>query len=719
MFGREILWIYKVKAGVVIQSGRTDWSFRPTPKSAQIGGKVFESVEVTQSIEFFRGASSGYLRRVSLRNSGISPIALRLVEILDPTAAQLGVEADTRGSLGVNAFNRGSHVAMDEISDPPSARVIGSLPEPRKFFMTADKARALDLLQAGELPDPTAGMSGQVVIMSQHEIELSPSETKEVTFASLYNQSRLEEALSDFGRLQSGERPPLPQGASFACSSQTVSDAAGWAVSALDGLGFVADTLDRYDALRALALIDPEETRSILHAAKATLRRDGSAPHSLDSAAGGPLESALLLEGASRFLLHSDDKKLTRLLYPPMRKVAYYLLGVSKDATVLTDPGLPQGWRRLIGRGYPTGEIPEVSLAAAAGLSSAAKVARQISKSEDSGKFRERSDMIVDRVRKRLLDERGFLCLCLDSSGRLRNDETIDLAVAAVRHQFIGSAGQAAAHRLLERDFETPYGPRTVPQSNQLYFNPSYGQGQLGGFWTRAALAHALLCYRVGLAGIGSLALERVAKLVMEDSVKLGSSPGEFPTWVDVEAKEAHGKDTDVVAAARFIECLVEGELGMELEDGQTSFSPALTSSLKWALAAEIWTGGKTTVFAGRGGGKAHAFAGGNRVSVDHGGGYSNAEQLEPPARGLHAVSFYGPGQTICVGSSSTLPIRGALKFTPRAPELAKRLSTPLEEYDRSKGSWAKVASLRVFPTMTFDVSLQPGDWKAFRVSTV
>jgi hypothetical protein len=719
LFGREHLWLYKVREGVVIPSGRSEWSVRPAPSSAQFGAKAFDTVDVAQSVDFFRGSSSGYLRKFSLKNSGTSSVSLRLIWILDPTAAQLGVVAETRGSLGVNAFNRGSHIAMDEISDPPSARVVGSLPEPRRFFMTADKSKALDLLQVGELPDPTAGMSGQVLIMSQHDLDLAPSETKDVTFASLYNQSRLEEALSDFSRIQSGDRPAPSRGPVFACSSQTVSDAAGWAVSALDGLSFVPDLLDRYEALVAVALVDADETKSILQAAKTSLLRDGSVPHSLDPTAGGVLESALLLDGASRFLLQSEDKKLTRSLYSTVRKVASYLLAVSKDATVLTDPSLPQGWRRLIGRGYPTGEIPEVSLAAAAGLVRAAKVSKQMSKSQDSGKFRERSDMIIDRVRKHLLDERGFLCLCLDNSGRQRGDETIDMAVAAARHPFLESAEQATAHRLLEKDFETPYGPRTVPQSNRLYFNPSYGQGQLGGFWTRAALSHALLCYRVGLAGIGSLALERVAKLVMEDMVKLGSSPGEFPAWVNVEAKEAGGKETDVVAAARFVECLVEGELGMDTEGEEPSFSPSLTSSLNWTLAAGLFAGGAATVFAGRGGGKAHAFAAGSRVSVVQGEKYSSAERLEPPARGMHAVSFYGPGQAICVGSSSTVPLRGSLKFTPRAPELGKRLSTPLEEFDRTKGSWARVANLRVLPTMTFDVSLQPGDWKAFRISTV
>ncbi len=718
VFGFEHAWIYKVQAGVVVQAQRPDWTFRLTPRSVQIGGRVFESIDVVQSVEFFQGASSGYVRRVRLKNSGSVQFKLRLIDIMDPTAAQLGGSSGRWGSLGVNAFNRGSHVAMDEISDPPSARVVGAYPSPKKFFMTTDRGRAQDLLAAGELPDPTAGMSGQVIVMSLHEFDLAPSEAKEVVLASIYSPTRLEDALSDFSRLEVGEKAPRKQVPLIACSSPTLTEAAAWAVAVLEGARFTADILDRFESLKALSHIDPDEAKSLIIGARGIIRKDGSMPHSLDAAEAGLLESAVLLQAASAHLLLANDKKLTRSLYPFLRKLAGFLMTSSRDNSVQTSPSLPQGWRRSLGRGYPTGEIPEVSLAAAGALAGVSQAARQISKPDDAGRFRERAEMIAERVRKRLLDDRGFLSLCLDSSGRLRNDETADMAVAAYRRPFLPSAEQAAVHRLLEKDFETPYGPRTVPQSNQLYFNPSYGRGQLGGFWTRAALAHALLCYRTGLAGMGSLGLEKVAKLVIEDSIKLGGSPGEFPYWVDVEGRESHGDESDPVSAARLVQGFLEGELGLEADHGEVSFSPQPSSSLKWVLAADLWAGEPATMFVGRGGGKVHAFAGGTRLGVKPGTKYSRAELLESPAKGLYAVSFSGPGQAICIGNASAAPARGALSFAPRAAELSKRLSTPLEEYDRTKGAWEKVATLRVFPTMIFEASLGPGDWKAFRVST-
>jgi hypothetical protein len=718
VFGFEHLSIYKVQTGVVVQGQRPDWAMRVTPRQVQLAGMVFDAVEVAESVEFFQGASSGYLRRVKLKNAGTTQVTLRLIDVLDPTASQLSEGSTKWGALGVNAFNRGSHVAMDEISDLSSARVVGSLPSPKKLFMTTDRARIRDLISAGELGDPTAGMSGQVIILTLHELDLAPSETKEVTFISIYNPTKLEEALSDFGRIQGDWKAPHRQGVLFAASSPSLTDSASWAVAALESARHETNGLDRLESLRALSFVDREGALSVIESAKHVLRRDGSMPHSSDQTKPGFLESAVLLQSFSAHLLLARDKKLTRSLYPLMKKLASFLMASSKEYLLRTEPTLPQGWRRSLGRGHPAGEIPEISLAAAGGLAGAAQVARQFAKADDAGRFRERAEMLTEMVRKRLVDERGFLSLCLDPSGRLRGDETIDMAVAAYRQGFLASAEQAAVHRLLEKDFETPYGPRTVPNSNRLYFNSSYGQGQLGGFWTRAALAHALLCYRVGLAGIGSLSLEKVAKLAVEDSVRLGGSPGEFPYWVDVEGREAHGEDSDPVAAARLVEGLLEGELGLEFAAGAVSFSPPPSSSLKWVLASDVWAGEPVTVFVGRGGGRAHAFASGTRLEVKRGVKFAKAELLEMPVKGLHAVSLHGPGQAICLGNSTTVPARASVSFAPRAPELSKLLSTPLEEYDGTSGSWTKVSTLRVFPTMTFETSLGAGDWKAFRVST-
>ena len=716
LFGLQRIRIFKVQAGVVVQAQKPDWNLRLSPRWAFFSGKVFDNVEVSQSVEFFRGTSSGFTRRVSFRNLGPSGIKLRLVGLFDPTAAQFGGSSYGWGSMGLNAFNRGSHVAMDEVSDPPSARVVGATSPPIKFYMTTDRSKALGTVGSGELPDASAGMSGQVLILSMHELDLAAGESKDLLFASIYNPKRLEDALSDFGRLQSGEKTSQPLRTRIICSAPSLTEAASWALARVEGSLYSKDALDGLEVLKAVSLIDPDAARRAFDRAKGSLRKDGSLPHSLDPSKEGVLETALLLQALSWHLLVAQDRKQSRSLYPMVRKLAVFLSSLSKDYSVRTDPMLPQGWRRLIGRGYPTGEIPEVSLAAAGGLAGASQVARQVARSGDAGKFREAAEMIDDGVSRRLLDERGVLSLCLESNGRLRTDETIDTAVASYRHSFLQSAEQASSHRLLEKDFETPFGPRSVPKSNQVYFNGSYGSGQLGGFWTRAALAHVLLCYRLGLAGIGSLGLKKVAKLVTEDFQNFAGSPGDFPYWVDVEGREAHGEDSDPVAAARLVEGLLIGELGLTESSERPSISPPVSSSLGWILVSDFWAGERTTVFVGRAAGKRKVFFSASRLECNEGMRLAKAEPLIQQPKGVAGVCFHGPGQIFCLGNSSGSAVRTTVNFAPKGPDLSKKLSAPLESYDPTGDSWSKVESLRITPSMSFEASLGPNEWKAFRI---
>ena len=718
LFGFEQVWFYKIQAGIVVHAQRPDWAIRAMPRSAQLSGRVFDGVEVVQSLEFFRGQSLGYLRRLRLRNAGPAQIKLRIIEVLDPSAAHFGGAGRRWGSLGVNAFNRESHVAMDEVSDPPSARVVGASPSPSRVYMTANRSRAQELVTAGELPEVTAGMSGQVLVLSSHDFELVPGEGKDILLASLYNAGKLEEALSDFSRIQSGERQPSTTRPLFAASDPAVTEACAWAISAIENGSYAEDSLERYETMRALAFVDPVGLRRIVAESKAALRKDGSLPHSMEASKPGILETSILLKGVATHAALSLDRKLARADYPLVKRLASFLLASSRDFRVETDSALPQGWRRCMGRGYPTGEIPEVSLAAASALEAASQVAKMVSKTDDAGRFRERSEMISEQVRKRLVDERGFLALCRDSAGKLRTDETVDMAVAAYRHPSTSSAELAAAHRLLEKDFDTKYGPRCVPTTNQVYFNASYGEGQLGAVWPRAVLSDSLVCYRAGLAGMGSLTLLKVARLVADDVVKLGGAPGMFPRWVDVEGGEAHGEEPDAVGASRFIEILLEGELGLPEGAEKATFAPASSSSLAWVMATDIWAGDPVCVFLGRGAGKAHLFFSGAKAESKAGMKFGKGERLEIPAKGVFGVTFYSPGQVMCIGNGTSSQARFTVTFAPKAAELTKHLSSMLEAYDPAKGAWTKMGNIHVSPSMAFEASVEANGWRAYRVST-
>jgi len=71
LFGFEQVFLYKIQAGIVVPSQRPDWSLRPSPRSVQAAGKVFDWVEVAQSVEFARSRSPGYIRRLKLKNGPV------------------------------------------------------------------------------------------------------------------------------------------------------------------------------------------------------------------------------------------------------------------------------------------------------------------------------------------------------------------------------------------------------------------------------------------------------------------------------------------------------------------------------------------------------------------------------------------------------------------------------------------------------------------------
>jgi len=716
IFGREQLHFYRLQAGAFGQAQKQDWRVSPAAKEATFGARVFESIEVSQSVRLLPATSLGYSRRVTLKNSGASLAKMRVIALFDPTTAHFRDRSYGWGSMGVNAFNRSSHVAIDEVVEPRAARVVGAQPAPKLFYMTADKSKALELLQVGELPEPIAGMSGQVIVLAQHEFDLPPGGIYEIVHASVYNASKLEAALSDFGASLGLSATPDRRGPSIACSSAQVTSSLGWALHGLEGVEYDEDLLDRLEALRGLAFVDADASKRIMQATRMIMRGDGSLPHSLDPWRPGVLETSVFLDGASRFALLNGDKRYTRSLYPALRRAGNFLLACSPDGIIRLDASLAQGWRRRIGRGYPTGELPEVSLSVASALAQAASVASCIGRAQESAKFKERSVVIALSARKRLVDERGFLALNVDEGGRLRGDETADQAVACYRHQFDKTVSASLIHRLLERDFDAGYGPRTLPTSDRIFFNPSYGEGQLGGYWTRAALAHAILAYLSGFGGTGSLEMEAVGKLVSGDVVRYGGAPGDFPYWLDPDRREAHGPGTDPVAASRYVEAAMAGELGLSIGPRGLQLNPNLSSSLKW-IAAGGFLGGRVWAFVGRAGGRIFAFSSGVEVQGS-GFDFSGSEAVRTDDSRVSAFTLFGPGQVVCAGNSSEAPIRTKMAFKPRDPEMSKHLTIGLHELDAQSGSWKKTSTIKVLPAMSLELSLGPGEWKAFKLSS-
>ena len=712
VFGKEAMYFYKLQQGVKIRAGKVEWRPSLWPDSASIGCRLFETLDVRQSFAVRGGNCISSIRRVTLSNSGASQIRVRVISVHDTTAVHS--DAPKWGSMGVNAFNRSSHVAMDEVAGPGGCRVIGSSPPPATIYMTSDPTRATDIVQRGELPDTTAGMSGQIIVMTQRDFELSPGESSEAVYISVYSSERLEDSLSEFNRLTKDSCSPFLVGCAYS-SDPSLAAALGWARSVVLNAEFERDVLDRAEALTAIAVTDEQAALRAVQSLISEVRKEGSLPHSSDRSQPGVLETAVFLAAASLYCSLSADKKYVRSLYSPLRRAAQFLMVMSEGEMVQTGASLPHGWRRRLGRGYPTFVLPEVNLAVVSALLSFSSVAGRLSKGKEAALYRERAELILSNVKRRLVLESGDLALNLDEKGVVHTEVTADQAVALYRHQLDENVSSGTVHRLLEKDFETGYGPRTVPTSNGTYFNSSYGEGQIGGYWTRAALSHALVAYRSGLSGIGSLILSRVSRLVAFDAPSFGATPGTVPYWVNVEKREFGSEESDPVAAARLLEAAVFGELGLRVSSGGPVAEPPSTSSIGWLLIDDILRQ-NCTVFVGRSGRVKLVVV--SLPLVPSGGvGYQKCEKVQSE-RPLVVRVFHGPGQGILVCNTGQSPASGTVSFQPRDARMLKSLSVWLEEMDQTGGEWKRVQQLRVLQEMSFQASLRPLSWRFFRLTT-
>jgi hypothetical protein len=741
LFGRETTEAWKIQSGVKIAIRPQDVVVRATPAAVSYATRGQERIPVTQSIRLVTGECGGTVRTMRLTNRGDAVVKVRVLTLHDPTSLNYRKERDPPGEIGVNAFNRHDQVVMDDVGDTTGVRVIGFSPRPSVIYMTKDRNRAGELLAIGELPESSLGMSGSVILLTQHDLDLLPGASAEVRSASVYHPSSLESALTAAAlRPTEGEAElPEPRGPEFASSSASMNFAFDWAKAALFAIEGEEDLAERLWSGVALSMLRSDYFEKLLQSLKSSARKDGTVRYSGNPAAGehadraGPVETSLFILSACAYLsARAADKKLVKKWYPPVKKAGDGLSSLVSGGLVPSSPDSPDGWRRRLGAGFPTGYSAEVNLLATRALRDASTVAFLAGKGSDSAKFRELSVRLLNALNERLIEsESGALALNVDGRGVVHKEVTVDQAVGLSYFSHDRNLASSVVHRLLERDFETGYGPRTVPVSNSLYYSPSYGEGQLGGYWTRAAISHAILAYASGYPSIGSLQLEKVARLVHLDVERLGGLPGEIPYWVDPERKHVMGSGSDPVAAARLIEAVVFGEAGLSVGPQGVRFNVPEASQLKWLFVHGLDVGRRGSIFLGRSEGRAFAASTLERDAQEdpprtsHQGvtttssTFPECERVDGPA-GLEGVVFWDARSSLlCVGNTGASSSSGPISVPLRSKSFSTALFAQMEELQQETGLWTKVDRVKLLSRLEVKVDMKPNSWKMLRLSPV
>jgi len=740
LFGRETAEVFKIQSGVKISVKPQDTVVKATPTGVSFTPRGQDKIQAAHSVRITVGDCTGSVRSVRLANRGDAVAKLRVLTLHDPTSLNYRRERDPPGEIGVNAFNRHDQVVMDDVGDTTGVRVVGFSPRPSIIYMTKDRSRAAELLALGELPESSLGMSGSVILLTQHDLDLPPGASAEVRCVSVYHPSSLESALNAAApRPTEGEADVEARGTEFASSSASMNFAFGWAKAALFAIEGEGNLAERLWSGVALSMVRGDYFEKLAESVKRSVRKDGTIPYWESAVAveraerAGPVETSLYLLSVCAYLsARARDKKLVKKWYPTLKRVGDGLAGLLSEGLVASSSDSPDGWRRRLGAGFPTGHTAEVNLLATRALRDASTIAYLAGKGSDSAKFRELSVRLLNALNEKLIDsESGVLALNVDSRGVAHKEITIDQAVGLSFCSPDQNLASSVVHRLLEKDFETGYGPRTVAGSNNLYYNPSYGEGQLGGYWTRAALSHAILAYLTGYPSIGSAQLEKVARLVHLDAERLGGVPGEIPYWIDTERRQIIGSGSDPVAASRFIEAVMFGEVGLSLGSQGARFKVPEASPLRWLLVHDLDLGRRGSIFVGRSAARAFVASTFEQDTLEDSsrtssrGGTTTASRFPECERvggqaGLEGILFWDNNSSLlCLGNASGSAYSGLVSVPLRSKSFATALFAQMEELQQETGLWSTVERVKLLNRLETKVELRPNSWKMLRISRV
>ena len=115
------------------------------------------------------------------------------------------------------------------------------------------------------------------------------------------------------------------------------------------------------------------------------------------------METSLYLIGLCACLTaRSQDRRAIKKSYPNVKKVADGLSNMLADGLLVSSSESPDGWRRRLGAGFPTGHTAEVDLVAVRALRDASTVAQLAGRGSDSAKLREQSLRLLDSLNEKL-----------------------------------------------------------------------------------------------------------------------------------------------------------------------------------------------------------------------------------------------------------------------------------------------------------------------------
>ncbi|HEV7178718.1 MAG TPA: amylo-alpha-1,6-glucosidase, partial [Candidatus Baltobacteraceae bacterium] len=190
-------------------------------------------------------------------------------------------------------------------------------------------------------------------------------------------------------------------------------------------------------------------------------------------------------------------------------------------------------------------------------------------------------------------DDTGAFVLNYDQDRNYQDNFTADEVFPVLFDVANPAQRRAILQRLLEADFVTPVGLRTISTADAWYF-PSYGFGLLGGIWPDLTLWFAVALARNGFQDECVHFLSTVYE-AMEGGSPRNTVPGEFGEWFDGGSLSNRGMYLSPWTGAKYLWAVAEtiGGLDGYRTSGRPHLAPMRPKGWQWMAAARVHWGGR------------------------------------------------------------------------------------------------------------------------------
>lgn len=294
------------------------------------------------------------------------------------------------------------------------------------------------------------------------------------------------------------------------------------------------------------------------------------------------------------------DDGWVRERLPLIVKLADYMLTQRDDQGLLfcrakgVDMYGISSWRNIIPYYTLDGAVTEINAEGVFALEAAAMLCAVVSDWGNWEKYANESQALREAMMDYLYDDdTGAFALNYDQDRNYQDNFTSDEVFPVLFGVAAAEQRKAILRRLLEADFVTPVGLRTISTADAWYF-PSYGFGLLGGIWPDLTLWFAVALARDGFVE-ECVHFLNVVYAAMEVGSARNTVPGEFGEWFDGGSLANRGMYLSPWTGAKYLWAVAEtiGGLNGYRTSGRPHLAPLRPKDWQWIAAARVHWGGK------------------------------------------------------------------------------------------------------------------------------